>query len=681
LTRRAQIIHLILFLSSLVGISWAVTGSFAPPTGDASIWLHCGLLMVVLGMYWIEPYFTKPADVVINGLVVYISTSMLTNPPYQPWWLALRYMSLGLIIVAFAVVWAGSPAVPKHDTSRIKRLFYLIVVRIGNAKILFSAVFFLALLSYFDLHSPIARWLVVFWGVLLVAKHLELEGLVDFLRGVFRVRSANPIGQLSRFAEPDIVRFQIDPNAICRRGRLVAFTSKGFADGSSPLAIVIGHRTGRTSVEAEAVLVDSKFAEGALDNRRVVTKVDRNDPMVAARLSDNAFGSQLDSLVGFASQKSDIGRLRFELNRGTQFEEGHLVSANSLTGTPILFQLINGILFEEPGLESGERAFTIGEAQQLGTWDTHRQGFSAYSWVVPENALVFRHSERTDVQKVLKPGQVDVGHVPNSSYPVNITLADLVLYHSAILGVTGSGKSFLAYFLLEQCAAAGVKVLCLDLTGDYRRYIHGGVRLKSLATVAAFLDDTASRIGIVEFTEGGGKHPITATKEIARATLDWCRTNRTKEEIREPTAKVLLVIDEAHSLVPEWNSNPVPSLRDTVNSIAQIALQARKYGLGFMVVTQRTANVTKSILNQCNTIFAFQAYDETGFEFMKNYMGFHYVQALPNLKKRQGVVVGKSSVSDRPVIVRFHDQDRQAAEQEVPFFESAQYASNEVEGA
>ena len=91
-----------------------------------------------------------------------------------------------------------------------------------------------------------------------------------------------------------------------------------------------------------------------------------------------------------------------------------------------------------------------------------------------------------------------------------------------------------------------------------------------------------------------------------------------------------------------------------------------------MIVTQRTANVTKSVLNQCNTIFAFQAYDETGFDFMKNYMGLHYVNALPTLKKREGVVVGKASVSDRPVIVRFNDQTRNSASTSLPEFKLAQ---------
>jgi hypothetical protein len=53
-------------------------------------------------------------------------------------------------------------------------------------------------------------------------------------------------------------------------------------------------------------------------------------------------------------------------------------------------------------------------------------------------------------------------------------------------------------------------------------------------------------------------------------------------------------------------------------------------------------------------------------------MGLHYVNALPTLKKRQGVVVGKASVSDRPVIVRFNDQARNSATTPLPEFKAAQ---------
>ena len=72
--------------------------------------------------------------------------------------------------------------------------------------------------------------------------------------------------------------------------------------------------------------------------------------------------------------------------------------------------------------------------------------------------------------------------------------------------------------------------------------------------------------------------------------------------------KVCIVLEEAHTIVPEWNFLGVDDKRSSsvVNSIAQIALQGRKYGVGFIVIAQRTANVSKTVLTQCNSVVAFQ---------------------------------------------------------------------------
>lgn len=145
----------------------------------------------------------------------------------------------------------------------------------------------------------------------------------------------------------------------------------------------------------------------------------------------------------------------------------------------------------------------------------------------------------------------------------------------------------------------------------------------------------------------------------AQLCLDWCKANRNAEEILNPSPKIMIVLEEAHLLVPEWNFNPERGLQDEVSKTSQIVLQSRKYGLGFLVVAQRTANVVKSVLNQCNTIVSFQAFDETGFDFLKNYMGSFHVKSLPNLKPRHGIVVGKASRSRRPIMVHFADQSRQ----------------------
>jgi hypothetical protein len=74
-----------------------------------------------------------------------------------------------------------------------------------------------------------------------------------------------------------------------------------------------------------------------------------------------------------------------------------------------------------------------------------------------------------------------------------------------------------------------------------------------------------------------------------------------------------------------------------------------------LIITQRTANVTKTTLNQCNTIFAFQSFDQTGLDFLKNYMGEEYSHAISTLPTRHAILVGKASSSTRPLLFSVSD--------------------------
>lgn len=116
--------------------------------------------------------------------------------------------------------------------------------------------------------------------------------------------------------------------------------------------------------------------------------------------------------------------------------------------------------------------------------------------------------------------------------------------------------------------------------------------------------------------------------------------------------RVCVVLEEAHTVVPEWNFVGIDEKggRSLVNCIGQIALQGRKYEVGFVVIAQRTANVSKTVLTQCNSIVAFQQFDKTSTEFFSNYMGTDMAEALSNLKPRQAVAVGKAFKANMPII-------------------------------
>jgi uncharacterized protein len=67
--------------------------------------------------------------------------------------------------------------------------------------------------------------------------------------------------------------------------------------------------------------------------------------------------------------------------------------------------------------------------------------------------------------------------------------------------------------------------------------------------------------------------------------------------------------------------------------------------------------VTKSILNQCNTIFAMRTYDATGMGFLQNYIGESHAQLLAALPERHAVVFGTASSCNAPIILKLNDAD------------------------
>jgi uncharacterized protein len=248
---------------------------------------------------------------------------------------------------------------------------------------------------------------------------------------------------------------------------------------------------------------------------------------------------------------------------------------------------------------------------------------------------------------------VTVGYIPYSGFPVLANVDDLVTQNTAIIGITGSGKSYLAFHLIESILVQNIKVIVLDLTREYCLYLNKFIPtpLKKPSDVSEWYKSN-SLLGIHQFANSSN-YPKT-TQEFALAAFNQLQDVDLHPGISVPT-RLCIVFEEAHSLIPEWNQ--VADRNDTnfVNTTSRTILQGRKYGMGTLLITQRTANVTKTILNQCNTMFAMRSFDQTGLDFLSNYMGNEYSQAISTLPSRDAIIVGKSSSCQSPVIFTIPD--------------------------
>ncbi len=649
--------RLILTLASLISLlvlSRLINGSwFYWPPGDKSIWFQSGLLMVVLGSFFIEKHFTKPVDVVANTVAAIVTLLAIEHRDHFLFW---SFAICG--IIAIAVMAFLSMAIQSFCTGptylAIGRGFFATSTFLGSAKRLFSVVLFLAVFSFFEIPSKGALYILLFWALVVSVEPLGFPGLVDRCVSIF-TNSDQRVGKVFKVLGNNLYQIELTHDVVLSADRIIQIDTPRnrivcvplsyttLSDKRLVTAVAVDPRGVGRSDEYVASLTGDVFAES-----RSVKSIPEEFRTLNA-LAERA------NILGVVDDNSDIEELRFRLFANRDLQEGQLVKV--LFGEkPVLYQIVNGVT-KSTAMQGDEERYISVIAQLVGVWDGTDCHFESIGWVAEPGSIVFFAGAETNISlEPIGPTRAVIGNLPQSNYPIHVEIDDIVTHHAAILGITGSGKTVLAYQLIKKMVERGVKVLVFDVSADYARDLASLplVKLKSTGEVTAFLNSN-DKLGIAEFQPTLTHTIVKATALAVQEVLKWAKTSLESQHGENIRAKACVVFEEAHSLIPEWNTVSIPGDKDEVNKTSQAILQGRKYGVGALVITQRTANITKTILNQCNTIFALQSFDQTGLEFLKNYIGEGHAHSLSTLLKRQAVVFGKASSSRRPVIVKLHE--------------------------
>jgi hypothetical protein len=415
----------------------------------------------------------------------------------------------------------------------------------------------------------------------------------------------------------------------------------------------------------------------------------------AAQFIENLSGTPGSELVGFTVENSNIGILRFEVSAASALAEGQVVFVR-LNGTDVFYQILDAQTAEE-SFDQNPRGTHIVNAVQLGCYSPE-EGFTKYGWLSKMNTPVFWAKERKFPAVDLKAGEFAIGAVPSTNISVTANIDDLVQFHTAVLGVTGTGKTELALDIVREAVKNGFKVFCVDFTGEYKARLsdlkpifpaptaaqvadleqklfavetgaYGAgaekaalkgclVNIKGAveAQIKAFVEG-AEKLAVLELTEiSNTKATLRITEQYLSTIMAWARAHR-------QARKVLIVLEEAHTIIPETFSSGFDN--DTqwvVSRIGQIALQGRKYGVGLMIVSQRTALVSETILSQCNTFLTHSLIDQTSLTFLESVYSAQHVRSIPNLGRFQFLAAGKAINAERPILLaRPFDQAKKDA--------------------
>lgn len=169
----------------------------------------------------------------------------------------------------------------------------------------------------------------------------------------------------------------------------------------------------------------------------------------------------------------------------------------------------------------------------------------------------------------------------------------------AALGMKGSGKSWTAGVLEEEMAAANVPFVVLDLMG-----VHFGIKEKYRVIVFG-----GSNADVPLSPDLGTELADTVIAENPSAIADISQFSRADQVkfaaafcerlLAKNTTPRHIFIEEAQELVPQVVG---AAFQASYSAIDRLVRLGRGKGLGSTLLSQRTAQLNKSVLSQCGTI-------------------------------------------------------------------------------
>jgi DNA helicase HerA-like ATPase len=665
-------------------VFFVATDQLLPTGGLESVWLVCAVSYWFLSLLS-APWFIPPRDAIISavGAILVLTTMDLTS--VATFAHELNNVRWSAVVFSGAIIVLAVSAVALHEKdnrSPLGHFSYQVSNIFGRGEILFSAPAIISIVSYYQISFEKMSWLILFWILLSVGKPIErLFAAIRQFRAERSALSHNlAVGQITRVDHPDIVRVRLSSASSWRANKL--FTAS-LPDGTERYVLSLFAQTQGEEVVGTGLCVATLNEPLGLP---VGAVSESHDEEKTLEFLENLSGAQGAKLVGFVVENSTIGVVSFEVSSQVELREGEVVFAR-LSGKDVFYQIVAAETREE-NFDQNPRGTHVVQAAQLGIF-TAEAGFSKYGWLPPMNTPLFSAGSRQFAQPVVGEREFAIGKVPSTNIEAIARIDELVEYHTAILGVTGTGKTELAMDVVRQAIARGTKVFCVDFTGDYRARLgdlspafispsaeeardleaklfavetgtYGapaekkalqegvdGLRAGAEAQIEEFLRSDNSFLGIFELAEiANTKATLRLTELYLSTIMHWAQQYRRERQ-------VLIVLEEAHTIVPEvFSSGFDANTQFVVSRIGQIALQGRKYGVGLMVISQRTALVSKTILSQCNTFFTYSLIDQTSLKFLESVYSARHTKMIPNLGRFEFLAFGKAIKAERPIVLK-----------------------------
>lgn len=464
-----------------------------------------GALLLIFGTYITEPFFTKPVNVITNSIAVILTLLSVKDPSAFTGYKHLFYSSVVLCSSSILLIFLSQVL----SADKLQKVFLALIVKIGQSKVAFSAIYLLTIYSYFK-NQPLEYVVFITFWIILISQYI-VEDIILFLARIFSFIQDKEIdriiiGEAIGCENPFLYTLEIDykkhsPSST-KKGNLVYLSLE---NSKGAVGIIINEKQllnkkwltiyllSEKNNPLKIDLKSNQFINGSntiysKDNSVYNLNLDYiSDDAQRCIVINNYLYKNRNNFIGYITVGSDINKIRFHSlldasnSKHMFLKEGSVVKT-AIYNSDVLYQIIDGKTDEEELDKHNTYGFLTGTAKKLGKYNTDKEELEVVKWLPDIYAPVFFDDTKSSTVNPLS-----IGNLPETNLGIIMKdIESLITHNTAILGILGIGKSCLTFELIKKVLVnlPDIKIVCIDITNQYKitlkEYIEESILQKEL---------------------------------------------------------------------------------------------------------------------------------------------------------------------------------------------------------
>ena len=447
-----------------------------------SVWFFSGILLIIMGMYVTEPYFSSPTDTLSNSISLILVLTSLTNRQELKGYVGLLVYAVCMFMLSIFHM------IIKNHNEKAKRISFWCLKHLGSSKTMFSVVYLVSGFSFFWDNMPMLFAAIALWICMVPIGLIEkIIAILSQLMGIIKEKDTDScIGIAVKNSESNLYTISVsktdEKEKLISSSRNSVYAVKVDSD-SYCLGIETQRKNLIDSTWISIMLLDyagmgialSKLKDigininytEALGTAHVLNE-GKIEQSILEQLKSSTTFMERDDFIGFVLPESNVSAIRFSTCKTDEMRitEGTIVKTR-IAGNEVLYQVINGITKIASNSADSEYGYMCAVARKLGHYDVEHHEIKHVNWTpkVYEPVYLCKVKRNVDLQEI---ATTSIGRLPGSDMSIPIkNINALVTHNTAVLGILGVGKSCLTFELIKKVVAAGIKVICLDITNQY----------------------------------------------------------------------------------------------------------------------------------------------------------------------------------------------------------------------